>query len=165
MKVVVADTGVIISLIHIKQLDLIEKVFGEYYVAQAVWVELNNYDNPKFDKSKLQVIENKVRKIHSKNYLSMIMDYGESESSILYEELKADYLLVDDNKARKIAESLDINCIGTLGLLLKAKQKKLVNELKPLFEELINTGRYFSKELLNSILIRIEEDKMAPDPD
>ncbi len=137
MKVVIADTGVIISLIQIKKLDLIEKVFGEYYIAKAVWIELNKYDNPKFDKSELIKLKSKVKEIRSKNYLSMVMDYGESESSILYEELKADYLLIDDNKARKIAESLNINCIGTLGLLLKAKDKKLIHELKPVFEEFI----------------------------
>jgi predicted nucleic acid-binding protein len=54
MKVVVADTGVIISLVHIKQLDLIEKVFGDYYIAKAVWVELCNYDNPNFDRYELK---------------------------------------------------------------------------------------------------------------
>ncbi len=157
MKVVIADTGVLISLIHIKQLDLIEKVFGEYYIAKAVWVELNNYDNPDFDKLELNKIKGKVKEIHSKNYLSTIMDYGEAESSILYEELNADYLLIDDSKARKIAESLDINCIGTLGLLLEAKNQNLLNDIKPIFEMLVNTGRYFSKTLLNGILIKLGE--------
>ncbi len=36
MKVVIADTGVLISLIHINHLDLIEQIFGEYYIAKAV---------------------------------------------------------------------------------------------------------------------------------
>lgn len=160
MKVVIADTGVIISLVQIGKLDLIEKVFGEYYIAQAVWEELNHYDNPNFNKLELEKIKSKVREIHSKNYLSMIMDYGESESSILYEELNADYLLIDDSKARKIAESININCIGTLGLLLIAKEKMLINELKPLFEKFVTTNRYFSKNLLNSILTKIGEEKI-----
>ena len=90
----------------------------------------------------------------------MAMDYGESESVILYEELHADYLLIDDNKARAIAESLDVNCIGTLGLLVKAKQKGLIIELKPLFEKLIRNGRYFSKKLLNDLLDKIDEAKL-----
>ncbi len=160
MKVVIADTGVIISLIHIGKLDLIEKVFGEYYIADAVWAELNNYDNPRFDRSKLAEIKSKVRPIHSKNYLSMIMDYGEAESVVLYEEMKADYLLIDDSKARKIAESVNINCIGTLGLLLKAQQKKMISELKPFFVEFLKVGRYFSKDLLNSILNQIGEQNI-----
>ncbi len=160
MKVVIADTGVIISLIHINQIDLIEQIFDEYYIAKAVWEELNSYDNPQFNKSKLIKIKPKVRAIHSKNYLSMIMDYGEAESSILYEELKADYLLIDDNKARKIAETLDINCIGTLGLLLKAKEKNLISELRPIFKKFTKVGRYFSLQLLNEILVKIGEQKI-----
>ncbi len=160
MKVVIADTGAIISLIHIKQLDLIEQIFGEYYITKAVWIELNNYENPEFDASELIKIKSKVKEIHSINYLSTIMDYGEAESSILYQELQADYLLIDDNKARKIAESLGINCIGTLGLLLKAKDKNLVSELRPLFEDFIKVGRYFSKILLNNILEQIGEPRL-----
>ena len=160
MKVVIADTGAIISLIHIGQIDLIEKVFGDFYIAKAVWNELFNYDNPDFDNSVLKVLKSRVKEISSKNYLSIVMDLGESESAILYEELKADYLLIDDNKARLVAESLNINCIGTLGLLLKAKQKGLITDLKPIFEKLIVYGRFFSRKLLNDILIKIGESRI-----
>ncbi len=157
MKIVVADTGAIISLIHLRRLDLIEKVFGDYYIAQAVWVELCNYENPTFDRSLLKDLKGRVREIRSKNYLSMVMDLGESESVILYEELQADYLLIDDSKARLIAESLNINCIGTLGLLLNAKKEGFVPKLKPIFDRLIADGRFYSRKLLNDILIKIGE--------
>lgn len=160
MKVVIADTGALISLIHIGQLDLIEEVFGNFYIAKAVWDELQKYDNPDFDVSILKDIESKVKEIKTKNHLSVIMDYGESESAILYEELNANYLLIDDNKARLIAESLNINCIGTLGLLIKAKQKGLLTELKPLFEKLLLFGRFFSKKFLNDILVKLGESKL-----
>ena len=160
MKVVIADTGALISLIHIGQLDLIEEVFGNFYIAKAVWDELQKYDNPDFDVSILKDIESKVKVIKTKNHLSVIMDYGESESAILYEELNANYFLIDDNKARLIAESLNINCIGTLGLLIKAKQKGLLPELKPLFEKLLLFGRFFSKKLLNDILVKLGESKL-----
>jgi len=61
------------------------------------------------------------------------MDYGESESVILYKELNADFLLIDDKKARMIAENYNVNCIGTLGLLSIAKDKGLVTDLRSLF--------------------------------
>lgn len=157
MKIVVADTGAIISLVHIRRLDLIEIVFGDFCIAKAVWVELSNYDNPNFDRSQLKGLKGRVKEIKSKNYLSMVMDFGESESVVLYEELKADYLLIDDKKARLIAESLNINCIGTLGLLLKAKNDGILPELRPLFDRLISDGRFYSRKLLNDILIKIGE--------
>jgi predicted nucleic acid-binding protein len=160
MKIVVADTSVLISLSVVGQISLIEKVFGEFYIAEAVWLELNEYENPDFDTSLLAAIKNKVVPIHSKNHLSVIMDYGESESVILYEELNADYLLIDDRKARLIAESLNVNCVGTLGLLVKAKQKGLIAALKPIFQNLLSGGRFFSRKLLNEILLRVGESEM-----
>lgn len=160
MKIVVADTGVLISLGLIGKVDLIEKIFDELYIAEAVWAELNNYDNPDFSHAQFSGFADKVVSIHSKNYLSVIMDYGESESVILYEELQADFLLIDDSKARTIAETLNVNCIGTLGLLLKAKEQGLIGELKPIFQHLLSGKRFFSKRLLNEILLRINETEI-----
>ncbi len=161
MKIVIADTGALISLIHLDRVDLIEKIFGDFFIAKAVWEELNNYDNPYFDRTVLLELESRIKQINSKNHLLMVMDYGESESVILYEELHADYLLIDDYKARFVAESLNVNCIGTLGMLIKAKQKELIKELKPLFEKLIETGRYFSKSLLNDLLNKVDETEIS----
>lgn len=157
MKIVVADTGVLISLGLIGKINLIERIFDELYIAEAVWNELNNYENPNFVLAQFEKLRNNVVPIQTKNYLSIIMDYGESESMILYEELQADFLLIDDSKARAVAETLDINCIGTLGLLLKAKEKGLINELRPIFIQFIANGRFFSKKLLDEILLRSGE--------
>ncbi|MCB0592803.1 MAG: DUF3368 domain-containing protein [Lewinellaceae bacterium] len=163
MKLVIADTGALISLGHVGQIPLIEELFGDFFIAEAVWKELQNYENPEFDANMLAKLENRVVKIKSKNHLRMVMDYGESESVILYEELKADYLLIDDSKARMIAESLDVNCIGSIGLLIKAKQKGLIVELKPIFEKWVSIGRYFSRKLLNKILTDSGENRMIID--
>jgi predicted nucleic acid-binding protein len=78
MKIVVADTGAIISLVHIGEIDLIEKVFGDFYLSKEVWNELNNYDNPDFDQAILRDLEKRVGEISTKNYLSIIMDLAES---------------------------------------------------------------------------------------
>lgn len=160
MKIVVADTGSLISLGLIGKINLIEKIFDELYIAQAVWNELHNYDNPEFVIAQFEKLKDKVLPIQTKNYLSVIMDYGESESVILYEEIKADFLLIDDSKARTVAETLNINCIGTLGLLLTAKEKGLIGELNPLFKIFLSNGRFFSKKLLNEILAQISETEI-----
>jgi len=160
MKLIIADTGALISLGHAGRIDLIEKVFGEFFIAGAVWNELKNYDNPEFNRSILRDLEKHMVNIKSRNLLSVIMDYGESESVILYEELGADYLLIDDNKARIVAESLNINCIGSVGLLIKSKQKGFIKELKPIFESWLKNGRYFSKKLLNEILKELGEESV-----
>ena len=160
MKLVVADTGALISLVLVGHIDLIEKVFGDFYIANAVWEELQDYENAEFDKSVLPYLGKRVVKIKSRNHLSVIMDYGESESVILYEELNADYLLIDDNKARIVAESLDVDCIGSIGLLVKAKQIGLISDLRSIFEKWIEEERYFSRKLLNKILLQTGEESI-----
>jgi len=60
--------------------------------------------------------------------------------------------LIDDKKARSIAENYKIICIGTLGILTKALDKGLTESLRPLFTEFLNSKRYYSIELLNEIL-------------
>lgn len=159
--VIIADTGAIISLSLVGQVALIEKLFGKFYMSKAVFEELQNYENPLFDKNILHDLSSRVVEIRSENYLSMLMDYEESESVILYKELEADYLLIDDSKARSIAESLDIVCIGSVGILVRAKQKGLVGELRSIFESWLANDRYFSKKLLNQILKQQGEDLIA----
>lgn len=82
------------------------------------------------------------------------MDYGESQSVILYKELQADFLLIDDKKARSIAENFGIHCIGTIGLLSISKDKGLIGSLRPIFDELIINNRYYSIDMLNAVLIQ-----------
>lgn len=90
------------------------------------------------------------------------MDYGESESLILYRELEANFLLIDDKKARSIAENFEMNCIGTLGILSAAKSRGIVKELRPLFKKFLDNNRYYSVSLLNTLLDKHSEDKIDP---
>lgn len=152
MKVIIADTGALISLGLAGYLNILEQLFNEFYIPEAVWEEINQYDNPDFEQTNIDLLRNKIHPIKSKNYLSVLMDYGESESVILYEEVKADFLLIDDQKARAIAENLNVNCIGSIGLLLKAKEKNIITQLRPVFKLWLRNKRFFSKKLLNEIL-------------
>lgn len=121
------------------------------FVPQAVLDELKAIDNPVFKEKAITFFSARVKSITQINNLSLLMDYGESEAVILYKELNADFLLIDDKHARQIAESLQVNCIGTLGILIIAKEKGFIKKLHPYFRDLIKNKRYFSLELLNNI--------------
>ena len=151
-KTVVLDTGPVISLSIIDKLELLTHLFDKIFVPNAVWEELNRSEFfQAFPKIKA-FFESRVKSITRVNELILIADYGESESMLLYKELGADFLLIDDKKARSFAEELEINCIGTLAVLIKAKEKGLITDLKPIFENLIQNRRYYSKSVLNKIL-------------
>ena len=158
--VVIADAGPIISLALIGKLDILDTLFDDVKIANAVWNEITIDDSKPFLREIKEYFNDKVAYIQGFNELTFVMDYGESESVILYKELNADFLLIDDKKARDIAENSGINCIGTLGLLSAAKDKNLLPELKPIFETLLANKRFYSLELLNSILAEKGEDRI-----
>ena len=91
------------------------------------------------------------------------MDYGESESVILYKELNAEYLLIDDKKARMIAENFDIKCIGVIGLLAIAKKENLITDIRSYFMIFLENNRFYSIKLLNSVLIKLGEKEINTD--
>jgi len=153
----IGDTGAIISLATVNKLNLLVDYFDEIYIPVAVWNELNNYINFADLHNVTSFFKNKVKEIHSFNDLKLLMDLGESEAVLLYKELNANVLIVDDQKARKIAESININCIGSLALLIKAKEDGKIENLRDIFIKLIENKRFFSTKLLNSILDEYNE--------
>jgi len=149
---VIADSGPIFSLALVDKLDLLNDLFDFIKIPQAVWTEISKDDSKAFHPRICQYFNDKVEHIEGFNHLTFIMDFGESESVILYKELNAS-LLIDDKKARNFAENIGINCIGTIGLISIAKDKGLIDCIKPIFEEFLRKNRYYSIDLLNAILI------------
>ncbi|WP_373494137.1 DUF3368 domain-containing protein [Aquiflexum sp.] len=157
---VIADAGPIFSLAIIDKFELLNQLFDEIKISKAVWEEITLDKSTEFYNKIELFFKPKVTEIKGFNDLTFVMDYGESESVILYKELKANFLLIDDKKARKIAENFDIKCIGTLGILSVAKDKGLINELRPIFKTFLENNRYYSIKLLNKLLERHNELKI-----
>ena len=157
---VIADSGPIFSLAVIDKLEILNVIFDSIRIPLAVWEEITlNKTTEQFQKIH-SFFHDKTQQIAGFNELSFLMDYGESESVILYKELQADFLLIDDKKARKIAENFGLNCIGTIGLLSVARERKIISELKPLFETFLRNKRFYSITLLNTILEKHKENSL-----
>jgi uncharacterized protein len=157
---VISDSGPIFSLGVIDKLEILDALFEEIYIPVAVWEELTRDKTTVHYDRIFTYFKDKVRGISGFNELTFIMDYGESESVILYKELNANFLLIDDKKARDIAENFGIQCIGTIGVLSSAKKKGIINELRPIFRELLLNNRFYSVKLLNAVLAKHGEEEM-----
>ena len=75
----------------------------------------------------------------NKNYiieLENIVDKGEASAIVLAVEVKDCVIIIDDLKARNLAERIGMNITDTLGILLKAKQKGLIASVKPMIFKL-----------------------------
>jgi predicted nucleic acid-binding protein len=148
---VIADSGPIISLAVINKLDLLETLYGEVYISEAVWQEISRYIEP-FNIPQVRNLKGKIKTLSGPNLFAGLMDAGEAEAASLYLEINADYLIIDDRAARRTAETHGVRCLGTLAVLVKAKELNLVPALRPLFSVLLSYNRYFKKDLLNLLL-------------
>ncbi len=142
---VVSNTSPLIGLSNIGKLKILHDVFGEVVVPPAVGrefgEELPGWITVKAPKNRPLV----------QALLESLGD-GESEAIALAIELNADFLILDDLKARKIARKLGLRVIGTAGLLLLAKKRGVIKEVKPLLMELVEKGFRISNEVIEIIL-------------
>ena len=78
--------------------------------------------------------------------LRMLVDDGEAEAIALASE-KAWRLVVDDLRARSVARNLGVPIIGTIGVLVRAKQAAIITFLRPLLNDLEASGFHMSNTL------------------
>jgi predicted nucleic acid-binding protein len=61
-------------------------------------------------------------------------------------------LVIDEKKGRKIARELNIEIVGTLRILLVAKQKGVIPSVKDVIEKLHYHNFRFAKPIIEQIL-------------
>ena len=147
---IIGDSSAIITLAIVNKLELLEKLYNNFYVPQAVYDEVTKVDKPYNDRLK-NFLKTKVKRVNLKLNKSSL-GLGELEAIALYKELNANVLLIDDNHAKKFAISNNIKVIGSLGILIKAKEANLIKEIKPLLDTIQKSKIFISTELINQVL-------------
>ena len=157
--IIVSDTTPLISLMKIGQLDLLEKLFGEVQIPEAVFEGLiYNSNYPEESKLIIKVSVNNTSAVELLRRSSGL-DAGESEAIILSDSLNASLLLMDEVKGRQVAKQMGIPLMGTLGLLLVGYKENILT--KQQIVEYINimrkSGRHISETLYQQLLAKISE--------
>jgi len=162
-RIVVANSSVLIFLSKIKLLDILKKLFGTVYIPEAVYHEVvveggersGAIEVKKADWVKIVHIKNK----RLANYLRQEIDVGEAEAIVLALELKADVILLDDADARMIARSMGLNIKGTIGVLLLAWRKGLLEDVEEKIKELMSKGYRLRSDIYLRIIEEIRKRK------
>ena len=161
--IVISDTTPLISLMKIESLDILEKMYKEIIIPRAVYDELiinMDYQSEIDIIQKCTFLQTKIVKENLSVSLlqkQLKLDLGESEAIVLANSINADLIIIDERKARRIAKDIGLNVTGTLGILVEAKQRGLVKELKPLLDKLIKNEIRISKRLYQDILGLVNE--------
>ena len=95
-----------------------------------------------------------VRSPVSRTALPLINDLGpgETEALMLALESRESVVVLDDNLARNVADTLDLLYTGTLGLLLDAKHAELIPAVHPLLERLQALRFYLAAQTRVAVL-------------
>jgi predicted nucleic acid-binding protein len=130
--IVVSDTSAITSLLQIGRLELLEKLFQEILIPEAVRHELSKKHPmlPSYLRCERVKDEADVKRLLQE------IDLGEAEAIVLAKEFHADILLMDEIAGRRVAERENLQFIGLIGVLVQAKQKNLIQSVRDLTAEL-----------------------------
>lgn len=157
---IVADSGPLISLAIIDQLDLLRQLYKHVLVPPAVWdeVTVKGQGMPGAHAvSQLAWLEILKPELQVLQPLSILVDPGEAESIALAQTVENSIVLLDDSQARRVAERFHIPRIGTLGILRKAKKQGLLTAIRPHIENLKSNGIYMADNLVAAILSDVGE--------
>ncbi|HRQ28519.1 MAG TPA: DUF3368 domain-containing protein [Saprospiraceae bacterium] len=102
----------------------------------------------------------RIQAVNDKKYFDFLntqIDKGEASGLALASEFDDVLLILDDLKARKLANRLNFRFTGTLGVIFKAKQMSLISGIKPLIIKLLSTNFRVADHIVEEILRMSEE--------
>lgn len=143
--IVVSDTSPITSLAAIGRLNLLQYLYGTVVVPQAVYQELTDPPGQPGGIEVQSLSWITVREAKDRSRVALLLnelDPGEAEAIVLTAELSGELLLMDERLGRGVAERLGLKTVGTVGVLLAAKQRGYLTAVRPAMDELIDVARF-----------------------
>ena len=158
--IVVSDTSQILSLALIGRLDLLHELYHAIVIPEAVRAEIMA-TNQAGAREVAQADWIRTHLIEPDVVLKLLLrevDRGEAEAIALAIQLRADALLLDERKARRVAAYLELNVAGLLDVLQAARQRQLIPQIKPVLDDLITRARFrVSRKLYQRTLHSVGE--------
>ena len=161
--IIVSDTTPISELAKVEYLDLLPQIFGKVVIPQGVFNELQIGQHPVAfivqNLAWLEVVTVDNQQLVEELQKSFNLHLGESEAIALAEEIGASQLLIDEKAARKVALRRKLPIIGTMGILLLAKRRGLLDSVKDVLNEMQAKGTRISVRLYEQVLTLAGENQ------
>lgn len=156
-SLVVSNTGPLIALDACNQLDLLPSLYARITVPKEVVHELARGGATGLPSgltyNHLTWIEVQTLANPPSSALLARLDPGEAEVITLALEIGANLVLIDEQRGAKIAREQGLTVLGSVGILLLAKKKGLLSEVKPHVLEMHAKGVRLSDSFMEKAII------------
>ena len=162
MPVVICNTSPIQYLYQADMLELLPALAGKVYIPEAVVAEL---EEGRRRNVILPVLEDLswliVRPVRDRTLLPLVTHLGDGEKEVLALGLETQdaLLLLDDRDARRYARTLALEITGTLGLLLRAKERGILDAVGPVLDRLQSLRFRLNVRMREMVLKRAGETR------
>jgi len=156
--IVVSNSGPLIHLSKVGYFSLLQSLFGSIRIPPGVYHEVvvAGRGLPGCEETEAACSEGWITQEPPQDTLAVAalrnsLGLGEAETLVRASECHADFVLLDDGKARTFATRLGLCPMGTLGILRAGQKRNLVADLKKCVDELIRQGFRLSPSLYQKV--------------
>jgi len=156
---IVADAGPLIGLARVGLLDLLRQLYGRVLIPVQVLDELQiSEDRPGSLALRTAVQAGWLQSVlvassEELESLGLALGPGEASAILLAGRSPCRFLLLDERRGRAVAKRRELRVVGTGGVLLTAKQQRLLEQVSIALDRLAKAGYRLAPELRNQILI------------
>ena len=159
IQIVISNTSPLIGLWGLNCLPLLRDLYTEVWIPREVEKEFLAVDETDYQEVLNSTPWIKVVDLTNPQRVSIYqgLDDGEAEVFALAAEHDARLILLDEKKGRRKAKEIGLPVKGIVGVLLEAKEKGLIDAIKPLLMQLRDNGIHLSEWLINNALQDADE--------
>ena len=149
-RIVIADASCLIALLRIDQLEVLHSLYQEILITSIIWDEVGEVLP---DWIAVEAVEDQQKV----KLLELELDQGEASAIALALQMEDPLLIIDEKKGRAVAKRLGLRVTGTLGIIVKAKERGFLSASKPVLDRLMDEGFRMSDLLFKHILHHLGE--------
>ena len=159
--IVLADSSPLITLARAQHFELLREFFGEVIVSREVHDEIavagTGLPGAEEVRRAPWIRVGSASLEPSQKLTAVCVGLGEGERSIIYlaAALNADLVLIDEERARRVAKRVDLNVAGSIAVLERGARLGHVGDLRAVFLNLLDQGIRYDRSLLNHSLDRL----------
>jgi predicted nucleic acid-binding protein len=140
----ISNTSCLIILANINCLDILQKLYSRIYITPEVALEFGE-DLPSW----IEIVE--VKNSNYTKILNQTIDLGEASTIALHLEIENSVMILDDKKARNLAQKMDLKLTGTLGVIIKAHQTKIIDNMEFIIDQFKQKGFRIPTNILSEL--------------